>query len=783
VAPLDGLRVVDLSLGIAGGYCTKLLVDAGADVVKVEPPGGDPLRRWTASGVDPGGRDGALFRFLHASKRSVVGVVDDAHVAALIATADLVVADDALDIEPASLQDRNPALTVVSITPFGRHGPWAGRPATEFTVQAWCGSTGRRGHAEAPPLAAGGRLGEWIGGTYAAVGALAAARAARADGFGRDVDVALLECMSITFDPFTWVRVSFAGARPPGPSRRIELPSIEPTADGYVGFTTTTAQQFRDFLVLVERPDLLDDPELASADGRAARREEMTEIIRSWTTARTTAECVEQATLLRIPVAPVGNAATLLEMDHFQARGVFVPSADGEFLQPRVPYRIGGVQLGGATPAPRLGQHTTSIGWTPRTLPSRTEPTLPLAGVRVLDFTAFWAGPSATHVLAALGADVVKVESVQRPDGMRYTSTRRPPEPRWWEWGWIFHAVNPAKRGITLDLRRRDGVELAKRLIADTDVVIENFTPRVMEQFGLGWDTVSAANPSVIMLRMPAFGLDGPWRDRTGFAQTMEQLSGMAWVTGWRDGPPVIPGGLCDPLAGMHGVVALLVALEERERNGAGMLIEVTLVECALNAAAEQVVEYTAYGTLLTRDGNRGPAAAPQGVYRCRGDDAWVAIAIATDTQWDGLRRALGEPGWADDPALRSIEGRRVAHDAVDRELERWCARRELPAVVQLLLDVGVPAAPVRLPVDVPDNEQLRGRGFFEARDHEVVGTHEYPAVPFAFADRPRPWLTTPAPTLGQNNDAVLGNTLGVGAVELARLRAEHVVGEEPVSG
>src|SRR5947209_9030319 len=131
------------------------------------------------------------------------------------------------------------------------------------------------------------------------------------------------------------LRASFTGTRPPGPSRRIELPSIEPTADGYVGFTTTTAQQFRDFLVLVERPDLLDDPELASADGRAARRDEMTEIIRSWTTARTTAECVEQATLLRIPVAPVGNAATLLEMDHFRARGVFEPSADGEFLQPR----------------------------------------------------------------------------------------------------------------------------------------------------------------------------------------------------------------------------------------------------------------------------------------------------------------------------------------------------------------------------------------------------------------------------------------------------------------
>jgi crotonobetainyl-CoA:carnitine CoA-transferase CaiB-like acyl-CoA transferase len=154
--------VLDLSLAIAGGYCTKLLVDAGADVVKVEPPGGDPMRRWTASGADPGERDGALFRFLHASKRSVIGALGDDDVSTLVNAADVLVADDALDVEAGTLQDRNPALTVVSITPFGRHGPWAGRPATEFTLQAWCGSTGRRGQPETPPLAAGGRLGEWI---------------------------------------------------------------------------------------------------------------------------------------------------------------------------------------------------------------------------------------------------------------------------------------------------------------------------------------------------------------------------------------------------------------------------------------------------------------------------------------------------------------------------------------------------------------------------------------------------------------------------------------------
>ena len=234
---------------------------------------------------------------------------------------------------------------------------------------------------------------------------------------------------------------------------------------------------------------------------------------------------------------------------------------------------------------------------------------LPLDGLRIIDFTAFWAGPAATHMLAALGADVVKVESVQRPDGMRYTTTP-PRAEQWWEWGPVFHGANTGKRGITLDLNDPEGLALAKRLVAGADAVIENFSPRVMENFGLDWDAVHAVNPRAVMVRMPAFGLDGPWRDRTGFAQTMEQITGMAWVTGFADGPPLIPRGACDPLAGMHAVFALLVALEARDRTGEGMLVEVTMVEAALNAAAEQVVEHSADGHAArprTATGARSP--------------------------------------------------------------------------------------------------------------------------------------------------------------------------------
>jgi crotonobetainyl-CoA:carnitine CoA-transferase CaiB-like acyl-CoA transferase len=685
---LDELRVVDLSTEIAGPYCTKLLADAGADVVKIEAAEGDPLRRW---------RSGALFKFLNTSKRSIAGDPRDAVVRDLVVAADVVVESNGpggTDVQ--ALRALNPALVVVSISPFGLGGPWASRAATEFTLQAWCGSTGSRGTPERPPLAAGGRLGEWIGGAYAAVGAVAAWRQTRQTGRGEHIDVALLECMAMTMNTFTSVFADFLGwPDMRGPARTIEMPSVEPTADGYVGFCTITAQQFQDFLVLIERPDLLDDRDLANAISRARRMHEFLGIIHDWTTKRTRDEIIELATLMRIPVAPIGNGETLPTFDHFRTRGTFVENPDGGFVQPRVPYAIDGWRGRALAPAPALGANAGDMRWDVRPprprveTPDGTDDARPLDGVRIIDFTAFWAGPAATHMLAALGADVVKVESMQRPDGMRYATTH-PRHDTFWEWGPVFHGANAGKRSITLAMNDPEGLALAKRLIADADAVIENFSPRVMENFGLTWDAVHDVNPRAVMVRMPAFGLDGPWRDRTGFAQTMEQITGMAWVTGFADGSPLIPRGACDPFAGMHAVLALLVALEARARSGSGSLVEVTMVEAALNAAAEQVVEYSAAGTLLGRDGNRGPVSAPQGLYPCRGEERWLALAIATDDHWAALCDVMGDPAWT-----RDVGDRRRDHDRIDLEIAAWCATRDLDELVEVLAARDVPAAPV----------------------------------------------------------------------------------------
>jgi crotonobetainyl-CoA:carnitine CoA-transferase CaiB-like acyl-CoA transferase len=782
-APLAGLRVLECATGIAGPYAGKLLADAGADVVKIEPTdGGDPLRRWTACGaVLPEDQDGVLFRFLNTSKRSVAldwsAGAGRARLLELAAGADVIV--ESVGLDWTEIAARSPATSVVSISWFGRSGPWADRAATEFTLQAWAGSTGSRGTTDRPPLAGRGRLGEWLGGGYAAIGALGAVTGARRGGRGQHVDLSLLEVVHLAMAPFTTVVASFRGLGAAG--RTTELPSVEPAADGWVGFCTITNQQWRDFLVLIERGDLVDDAELAYYFTRDQRRAEVSAMIQAWTRRHTVADIIDRATLLRIPVAPIGNGETVLGFDHFRRRGVFVPHPGTRFVQPRPPYRLGRGSLRPLAAPPRVGEHDPSPGWTARDAPPHpATDVLPFAGLRVVDLTMFWAGPFVGHFLATLGADVIKVESVQRPDGIRFASSQQPSADRWWEWSAMFHGVNVGKRAVTLDLADSRGLRLLKDLAARADVLIENFSPRVLDNLGVRYEELARANPGLVMVRMPAFGLDGPWRDRVGFAQTMEQISGLAWLTGFADGPPVIPRGPCDPLAGMHAVLALLVALEHRRQTGEGQLVESTMVEAVLNATADQVLEWQAYGRLLARDGNRAPEACPQNVYACRGDERWMALAVASDVQWGALVEVLGRPAWAVDTALATASGRRAAQDRIDAELVAWCAVRDRDAVVDMLLARGIPAAPVLLASDAAGNPQMRARGFFEAVAHPVTGMHELPGLPMRFSGLGERWYRAPAPTLGQHNDEVLRDLLGLEDATIAALRAAGVIGERP---
>ena len=792
-AVLDQVRVLELTRTIGGAYTAKMFADAGAEVIMIEPPGGDRLRSWSASGSPAGGDagDGAFFQFLNAGKRSIVIDLDASggrdRFLELAATADLVVEDlgagtvESMGLGHADLAEQNPALVLLSISPWGRGGPWDHRPANEFTLQSWVGSTHSRGIPGEMPLGVGGKLGEFLTAANASSLGLAALISARRDGAqGEHVDISAYEAMTTSFIVYAHLYATYAPESRTGATRSIEIPSIEQAKDGWVGFCTITGQQFKDFCVVIDDPEMADDPKLASGDGRMDNRNEVWERIARYTKAHTVDEIVEKATLLRVPVAPIGDGSRVAQIDHFAERGVYVQNPGG-FTQPRVPYKLSSRPARPVPRAPAMGEAgdelvganvDTNRSSGPR--PARTEPSLPLAGLRVCDLATFWAGPVASCLFSALGADVIKVESIQRCDGMRYASGLQRED--LWEWSPVTHGANTGKRSVTLDLSSDDGLAQVKRLVEISDIVIENYSPRVVENFGLDWDEVHRLNPNAIMVRMPAFGLDGPWRDRTGFAMTIEQASGLAFLTGDPEGRPLVPRGMCDQLGGMHAVFATLLAVEHRAQTGEAQLVEVPLIEAGLNAAAEQVIEWSAYGQLLQRQGNRSPYSAPQGIYAAPGEDRWVVISVDQDAQWPALARLIGREDWV---AWASRDERHAHHDEIDAAISAWVADRDRDAAVDELLEAGVPAAPVISGRESVDNPQLVARGHQQWMDHVVVGRVPYPSFPGRFNGQYHR-LGRPSPTLGEHNEEILRDVLGLDASEIARLADTKVIGTRP---
>ncbi|MGV0745977.1 CaiB/BaiF CoA transferase family protein [Mycolicibacterium sp. XJ870] len=798
-SPLTGYSVVDLTSGIAGAYATRILSDGGADVVKVEAPEGDPLRLWSASGaaIPPDGH-GALFSFLAGAKRSVVidpaAPVDLELLDRLVASADAVLwspeSPVAQRLSPGELYRRHPHLIVTAITPFGLDGPWHDRAATEFTLQAWSGGAIGigRGTQDRAPVTIGGQVGDWLAGAYAAAMTLAFRLRAQRDGHGELIDLSMLEAqiLCLTYYPVTYFEML---GRPWRTERRPTVPGVAQAADGLVALGCGTAQQWWDLCAMSGHDEWIDETtELTITEQANLHAEELYE----WLRDQKVDDVRDLASAFRIPNSPVGNGENVTGMDHFVQRGAFVPHPDG-FTQPDHPYRLGGVPLQPAAAAPRLGEHTEEMrarALTPRPAPDRApdRDRLPFSGLRVLDMTTFWAGPSCTHLLGMLGAEVIHLESTARPDGTRLIAGIPASEEQWWERSPIFSALNTNKKGLTLDFQTEQGRDLLHRLIARCDVVVENFTPRVIDQIGLDFESVRALREDIVMLRMPGFGLDGPWRDNPAFAYIIEDASGLSWLTGYPDRTPFEPYSVGDPNAGIHAFNALMLALEHRRRTGEGVLVEAAMVDAALNIAAEQVIECSAYGVLLQRDGNRGPVSAPQNLYQTADidefdrADSWVAIAVSTDAQWEALREAIGRPDWARDPELSTAAGRRAQHDLIDEKLAAWCAPRSGDDIVGTLWPAGVPVAKVMQPHRQSELPQLWHRRFFEHVGHPVNTAAPHSTLPVTLANGPREFHREPAPLLGEHNYEVLAE-LGLDEDDIAALVDDGVIGTEPGVG
>jgi crotonobetainyl-CoA:carnitine CoA-transferase CaiB-like acyl-CoA transferase len=758
---LAGLRVVEIASDIAGPYCTKLLADLGAEVIKIEPPTGDPLRDW---GPFPGGakdpNKSGLFEYLNAGKlgATIDLDADGSDSRSLIASADLLCdgmppgALDSFGLGVSALQGLRPGLVVVRISPFGQHGPLRDRQVTPLTVQAASGWVNLR-EPDRPPVQAGARIAEYVAGGYAALSALTALRTLSGNATHVvEVDVSVMESLLSTLPYPMLMAEKMRGLGLPPNTKAGPVLGVVRAADGWLGINCLTGQHWLDVCAMLGL-DEYGEHQIAVMLG-GPERAEFYEKAQPWLLERTVDEIVELSQALRIPATPVNDGATVLDCPQYRDRGFFVDAGgdDWSFRRPGAPFRLSKTPVLPVRPAPRLGQ-PNATGATRRSRPGVGRD-LPFGGVKVLDLSTFWAGAYLTCYLGAFGADITKVESIQRPDGFRYSGAYAHEGDLWYERSGLWQATNLNKRDITLDLASDAGRDIARRLVRDADVVVENFSPRVVEQFDLDYESLVALNPDVIQVRMPGFGLHGPWRDYVGWAFNFEQTSGMAAVTGYPDGPPCVLQGPADPIVGVHAGVALLAALEHRARTGEGQLIEIAQIEVAACLAAEPVIEYSMNGVVPQRDGNRQRGYL-QGVYPTAVDGAWVAISIRDDAGLD--------------------------HDAFDEAVAAWTSTLQPSDVIDAFDAQGIRVEQVLTAEAMYDVPVLEAREYYQQLEHPITGAHRYPGWPFRIAPGPVGHHRFPPPTLGQHNDEVLRG-LGFTDAEIDDLRARKVIGERALN-
>jgi benzylsuccinate CoA-transferase BbsF subunit len=379
-----------------------------------------------------------------------------------------------------------------------------------------------------------------------------------------------------------------------------------------------------------------------------------------------------------------------------------------------------------------------------------------LSDVRVLDFTRVLAGPFATRMLADHGAEVIKVQSGVTLTGPDQNSSG------------YFNNWNRNKLGITLNLGRPEGIELAKKLVSISDVVVENFTPRVMANWGLDYTVLSQVRPDLIMLSLSGMGQTGPWRDYAAFGATVQALSGITWLTGFPDRPALGLGyAYADHVAGLMGVLAVMRALDYRQQTGTGQYIDLSETEAMCSLLGAAIMDYTCNGVDACPAGNAPlyRVAAPHGVYRCDGEDRWCAITVRNDGEWEAFCRVVGRESWMRDPRFASQADRSRNAAELDASIEEWTLQRSAGEVMRILQEVGIAAGVVQDAGDLAWDPQLASRRFFVPLEHPVLGQTVSDASPIRLSDAPARYIRA-APTLGQDNEYVFRELLGMSPQE-----------------
>lgn len=635
---------------------------------------------------------------------------------------------------------------VVWITPWALQSEASAEPWSDLLVHAaggWMHAVGEPGRE---PLGPPGAQGQFVAGQFAAI---AAARGALGQATPAGlINVPMVESVAATciYDAVSFqyfgrlrerVGKRFAATQP-------TLVTL-PCPDGYIGIHAALHPMWVKLCQLIGHPELVDDPRFATPLARAENTDALDVYLLEWLSGRGRWEAYHALQGVGIPSAPIPDLAEVLASPHLAAREAWATArtpSGREYRVPGPPARVAGV-----APSARAEERPAGP-W----LPGR---------LRVVDLSMGWAGPLVSHILACLGADVIKVESPRRFDWWR--GSRPPgddPSLALHERSHVFNTVNRGKRGLTLDLQTPEGNALGRALLESADVVVENFGAGVMEKLGLAFDQVAPANPGVIMLRQPGMGSTGPERGYRVFGNTIEGMSGLTGLMGYEDGPPtMMSNALGDPVSGLNGTLAVLAALAARSRDGRGRCIEAAQLEGFLPLVSAELIEVQQTGVQPARRANRRHGAFLSGVFQAGDGNRWVAIE-ARANHAPALNRLLGSPA---DPT---------------GAFAQWLAARPRDAAVAELIAAGIPAAPVNSEADLLGGERRIGPGFWEGVEREVTGFHLYPSLPILLGgERPRPPFA--APTLGQHNQEILAG-LGCDRTTIDALHERGVVGEWP---
>ena len=812
-AALSHLRVLDLT-GPGAQYCGRLMADLGADVVKVEPPEGGSARHLRPYvGHEPGPERGIRFLSLNVNKRSVALDLREEtgreRFAALARAADILVDDgsafalDDLGLGYDALSRANPGLVYVTITPFGLSGPYSSYRSGELIDQAVGGLMYGFGDPDARPAMAPFSPGLQLAAQHAAFAALAAVRHRAGTGRGQHIEVCVQEVLANILAYFG--RYSSDGQinRRPGGSPTIAPTNTYPTSDGFIYMQPTFPRHLDALFEWLDNP-VLEDDLWKDAAFRRQNGDVLNDLISEFSRGFTKMGFAEEAQRRHIPTAPLMTIHDLMQDDHLAHRKFLVDVEHpevGRYPTPSGAFRMGASPWRLYRPPPLLGQHTDEVlsEWgvssaeqpaaadgetgmqpppAPRpaasvpprgTAPVSGEPPLPLKNTRVLDFSRVWAGPFMTRYLAELGAEVIKVESNMLPDRQQ---ARGPFA------SFNFVEINRSKRSVTLNMRSSKAVELCERLIGLCDVVVENFRPGVLENWGIGYERQRELNPDIIYLSMPGMGIDGPRSSELAFGQSLLAYTGAMGIWAQPESPgitrPKVP--LPDFYGAATGAFALLSALELRDRTGRGQMIELAQLEALVATMGEAFLDYFFNGHVPEARGNWDPNAAPHDVYPCLGFDAWCAIACYNDEHWRCLRRAMDEPEWAAAPKFDTLGGRLANLPELNDALSAWTADMTARQVMRLLQREGVPAGIVANGEDLYHDVNLRARDYVTTVDHRpVAGIHEHPGATVRLSDTPSR-IVGPCPVLGMHNAHYFGELLGVSADDIAQLERDQVI-------